>query len=40
MRLILQVYDRFLDLLVRMVNEFYGSDAKNAPDFGRIVNER
>ena len=32
------VADRLLDELTRTVNKFYGSDPRNSPDYGRIVN--
>ena len=35
-----QVYDDFVQKLKLTLKEFYGEDASQSPDFGRIINER
>jgi len=35
-----KVHDRLLDALAATIRTFYGEDAAQSPDFGRIINER
>jgi aldehyde dehydrogenase (NAD+) len=34
-----RIKQRLLDLIVKYVNEFYGADPAQSPDYGRIVND-
>ena len=34
------VYPKFIKLIKKTIQEFYGKEAQKSPDFGRIINER